>query len=421
MGLCFPFIFILLDLKQLGLTFDFTNMYEVFKSQNIYFFSSILFPLLFAIIGGLFFHTFSQNKTLSEQEAYIKNVLDSLIDCILVCDSNGSIQYANRSFYNTYNNQFISIKSLLGIQDLSVIPSEQFIEIDLLNKKGERRSVNFIVHKLNHKHTFQRMSDSYIVSIRDIDELKKNETIIATQKAQLFESSKLSALGEMASGFAHEINNPLAIINGHVTQIERELKKDETNREAALKSLETCKVTIMRITKIISGLRNLSTSKIGDWELVSIKDLIEDSVVMANLKISGKGIDFRLDIAAVENHQIVCNPIQISQVLMNLFTNAIYVIEDLENPWFSLTVELINNEYKFSVMDSGNGIPLDVQKRMFEPMFTTKPVGKGTGLGLTISRAIIEKHKGRMSLNPNSPNTCFEIVLQKNFESKSAA
>ena len=188
-----------------------------------------------------------------------------------------------------------------------------------------------------------------------------------------------------------------------------------------LRNLENCKDTVKRITKIISGLRNLSHSNAGELTETSIKDLIEDSIIVANLKISGKGIELKIDLTETENELIVCNAIQISQVLVNLLANSIYEVETKEKPWVSLKIENTDLGFKFTIMDSGSGIPADVQKKMFEPMYTTKPIGKGTGLGLSISRSIIEQHQGTLTINNNSPNTCFEIILPKTLAVKIAA
>lgn len=413
LGLSFPILFIFLDLKQLGLDFKFNNMYEVFKSQNIYVFSSILFPLLFSAIGGLYFYITTQNKLLGKGRSYINNILNSLNDCIIVTDSEGVIQYSNQAWSVLYENEKKSFEELLGITHLNTVSRGKFIELSFIASNGEKRFMNYIVYKLNNQ-SHSKEDDHYILSIRDIDDVKKNEQIIVSQREQLFEASKLSALGEMASGFAHEINNPLAIIKGKLTLTEREVKKDEINKDSIFKNLETCKVTVDRITKIIVGLRNLAHGSIElENEKISVKDLIEDAVVMATLKMSGKGIDFVVDIQAVENEALSCNRIQISQVLINLLGNAIDAIENLENPWLKFSVEAYESEIKFIITDSGNGIPMEVQKRMFDPMFSTKPVGKGTGLGLSITRAIIEKHQGKIQINNNCPNTSFEILLPR--------
>lgn len=414
LGLSFPILFIVLDLKQLGLEFKFNNMYEVFKSQNIYIFSSILFPLLFSSIGGLYFYITSQNKLLGNGRAYIHNILNSLNDCIIVYDSEGTIQYANQAWHDLYERENKSFEELLGISNLKKVPTGKFLEISLYEDNSEMKYMNYIVNKLSGQACASEEDDHYILSIRDIDDLKKNEQIIVSQREQLFEASKLSALGEMASGFAHEINNPLAIIKGKLTLTEREVKKEDINKESILKNLETCKITVDRITKIIVGLRNLAHGSIElENEAITVKDLVEDSLVIATLKMSDKGIDFKVNIDLVENESLICNRIQISQVLINLLGNAIDAIEDLENPWLKFSVEASQTEMKFIITDSGNGIPLEVQKRMFDPMFSTKPVGKGTGLGLSITRAIIEKHQGKIQINNECPNTSFEIILPR--------
>jgi signal transduction histidine kinase len=420
-GFIFPIIFMFLDLKQLSLEFSFNNMYTIFKSQNIYIFSTILFPLMFAIIGGLFSNTLTQNIKLANQESYITSILNSLVDCIVVCDSSGKIHYANHVYYKTFSYVETSINPILAFDEISKISKGKLLEITVKNKKGEFRRMSYLVFKLDDKIQNINHSENYIVSIRDIEDLKKNEDIIESQTAQLFEASKLSSLGEMASGFAHEINNPLAIISGRLALTVREVKKEVLDKEIILKNLETCKDTIGRITKIISGLRNLSHAEKAESEEITIRDLIEDSIVIANLKISGKGINFITDVAAVENEKIICNSIQISQVLMNLLGNAIDAIEKQESPWLILTIEHSELATKITIKDSGNGIPLEVQKKMFEPMYTTKPVGKGTGLGLSISKAIIEKHNGTLTINNNCPNTCFEIVLPKTISSSNIA
>jgi PAS domain S-box-containing protein len=416
-GLSIPLLFIFLDLKQLNLSLNFANTYDVFKSQNIYIFSTILFPLLFGIVALLYSAFIHKNKVLAEQEAYYKNILNSQFDCIIVTDQNGKIKYANQSFFNIYDYFESPIINLLKINQLSEVAEGKFFELMIKNKQNEERWIDYSIFQMN-KTLIKKSSleNQFIISIRDIHELKKKQEIIENQTSQLFEASKLSALGEMASGFAHEINNPLAIISGRIMQANRELNKVDFNKEIVFKNLDACKETITRITKIISGLRNLSHAESDSLELATVNDLIQDAITMANLKMVGKGIKFNILSNELGNEVINCNLVQISQVLMNLLNNSIYEIESKENPWINFIIEKINNEIKFTVSDSGLGIPLEVQKKMFEPMYTTKPIGKGTGLGLSISRAIIEKHNGSLKINNNLPNTTFEVCIPLNLQ-----
>ena len=422
LGLVFPAIFIFLDLRELSLPFSFANTYDVFKSQHIYAFSSVLFPMLFTTIAILFWNSYNQNKKLAQQELYVKSVLNSLTDCILVCNSSGKIQYVNQTFNTIYNN-ILSIKDLLPNINLTNSEYGKSFESKLVNKNEETRSISYTVNTLvtNNSSLLEMANSTLIISIKDIEELKKNEETIELQKFQLFESSKLSALGEMAAGFAHEINNPLTIINGKLSVTKRIVSKDEVDKEMAIRNIEACLEAVKRISKIITGLKNLSHSDTNEFESILIKDLIEDPIVMANLKIHGKGIEFRIDVTSVENELIRCNRVQISQVLINLLNNSIYEIESNVNPWISLKIESNESGFKFIVMDCGTGIPLKGQEKIFNPMFTTKPIGIGTGLGLSISKSIIEKHQGTLLINNKCPNTCFEITIPKIVKEKLAA
>ena len=414
LGLTFPFAFMILDVKQLGLTFNFNNMFEIFKSQNIYIFSSVLFPGLFGAIAGLFFYISSQSRKMISQGHYIKNILDSINDAICVCDSNGSIEYANKRYINLYGSGQNSILKLLDIKSLNQLPQGQSYELDLENAKGRKSFISYTIHNLlESKETYNK--DQYIVSIRDIEKLKQNENLILSQRDQLFEASKLSSLGEMAAGFAHEINNPLTIIQGRLKIAQRILLIDEIKNEAVLNNIETCLKTVARISKIIMSLKNLThrTESQHDNDEVTILSLIEDPITVANMKLSGRNITFTVDAKEAAEATIVCNSIQISQVLINFLANSIDAIEEENNSWLKLSVEVNSTDAIFTITDSGRGIPLDIQKKMFEPMFTTKAIGKGTGLGLSISRSIIDKHNGSIKLDRNVSNTCFVIKIPR--------
>ncbi len=414
LGLTFPFVFMILDLRQLGLTFNFNNLFEIFKSQNIYIFSTALFPGLFGSIAGLFFYISSQSKKIAAQGDYIKDVLDSINDAICVCDSNGKIEYANKGYINLYDNQQNSITKLLGIEDLNERLEVQNYEIDLKNATGKNSFVSYSIHKL-FQSKVKYNKDQYIVSIRDIEKLKQNENLIISQREQLFEASKLSSLGEMAAGFAHEINNPLSIIQGRLKISQRTLLQDELVNEETLRNIEICLKTVNRISKIILSLKNLAhkTDSQYDDDEVTIRSVIEDPVTVANMKLIGKNITFTVDAEKVADEVIICNSVQISQVLMNFIGNSIDAIEEKENSWLKLSVEVTTMDVVFTITDSGLGIPIDIQTKIFEPMFTTKAIGKGTGLGLSISHSIIEKHNGKIQINRNASNTCFVITIPR--------
>ena len=243
--------------------------------------------------------------------------------------------------------------------------------------------------------------------INDLKETSK--TLIQTEK-QAVQSSKLAALGEMASGIAHEINNPLTILSGNLRNIDRYLNKPNSS-EKITEMIKKCHISILRITKIIRGLKKISRDGSNDdFEPITMSQIVEDieSLIHEKFKVSGVSFDVQ---NTCPNEQIFVQLIQISQILINLLNNAYHAIEDTPSPWIELKVVKSYSNVIISVTDSGKGISQDVQDKIFTPFFTTKDVGKGTGLGLSISKDIAIKHSGELFIDRTGPNTRFTLKL----------
>lgn len=226
-------------------------------------------------------------------------------------------------------------------------------------------------------------------------------------------SARLAAVGEMAAGVAHEINNPLTVIDLHLKKISRSESKEEINS-----STEKILLMIKRISTIIKGLKSLSRDgQLDPLVPFSISSMIEDVKVLTEMKIKSNQIlfkcsEFKSDI------KVLGKEVQVSQVLVNLIVNAVDAImmqDDLENKekWISLEIIEEANEIKFSVTDSGPGIPIELREKIMNPFFTTKGVSKGTGLGLSISKSIIEEHGGKLTLCSETAHTKFQFILKK--------
>ena len=242
-----------------------------------------------------------------------------------------------------------------------------------------------------------------------MDELKKyNEQIIDT--SNVIGSSKLAALGEMAGGIAHEINNPLAIIDGYAGQISDVLNKGPLNKEKLLKIENKILTTVARITKIIRGLKFFARDASNDpFDDVLIKDVIESTLSLCFEKFKGQSIEIRTHI---ENESVVFGSnVQLSQVILNLLNNSRDAIEDLPDKWIELTVKNDTEKVFITLKDCGQGIKASVIKDLFRPFFTTKPVGKGTGLGLSVCQGIVKQHQGEIHYDSSCENTCFIIEL----------
>lgn len=237
--------------------------------------------------------------------------------------------------------------------------------------------------------------------------LKLNEL-----RFQNIQSSKMAALGEMAAGVAHEINNPLTIIVGTVATLNQFMPHELKDRELFEKNLERIQLTVRRIVKIISALKTFSRNAESDpFEEVEIKKTIEDSLALCSEKFSENKIELRVKISVESNITILARSAQISQVLINLLSNSLDAVTELKEKWVEIDCYIHKSTLTIKVIDSGNGIKSEFIQRIMEPFFTTKQVGKGTGLGLSISKNIIENHNGNFYYDETSPKTCFIIEL----------
>lgn len=223
--------------------------------------------------------------------------------------------------------------------------------------------------------------------------------------------SKMSLLGELSSGVAHEINNPLMALSGQATKALYYIEEPHLNLLEAQTSLTKVLNHVKRISKIVRGLRQFSRNDDQDpFSIANVSDIVEDALEVSNPILSKNQIELK---SKVENAEIQCRPGQLVQVLVNLIQNACDAIAETENPWVKLDVTTSESDVTIIVTDCGKGIPETMRNDIFAPFYTTKSVGKGTGLGLSISKGIIESHNGQLSLDSDSPNTTFKITLPR--------
>jgi PAS domain S-box-containing protein len=249
----------------------------------------------------------------------------------------------------------------------------------------------------------------------DITRQKQAELLLESQKSQMLATAKMSALGEMAAGIAHEVNNPLTIINLLSTQLRERIKHgNPVSNDDLIDRLTRIEKTTERIARIVNGLRTFSRDGTAD----PIQEAKLDMIVTDTLNLCTerfKGHSVHLSITEIPNSlSIECRPIQISQVLLNLLNNAFDAVStSLGERW--VRMEIINYDHvvQIKVIDSGTGVRPEAVTRLFQPFFTTKEAGKGTGLGLSISRGIVEDHAGSITLDTKAKNTCFVVELPK--------
>jgi protein-histidine pros-kinase len=251
-------------------------------------------------------------------------------------------------------------------------------------------------------------------AIRDISARKHMEAEIESQRVQAISSARLRALGVMAAGIAHEINNPIGIIHGLVSDLTERAMAGEVPNSELIKDGTRIRETAERISRIVTSLRHLARDGSEDpVQHVRVDRIVNAAMEFYRARFRVNSI--RLTALATEpSLQVLCREVQIEQVLLNLLQNAFdAVVGEQGDKWVELRVREDEAYVVFEVLDSGPGIPLELRERIGEPFFTTKQMGKGMGLGLSLSKAIAEAHGGALEVREDSSHTCFSLKLPR--------
>jgi signal transduction histidine kinase len=235
-----------------------------------------------------------------------------------------------------------------------------------------------------------------------------NERLADTQEA-LLNAEKLASMGQLSAGIAHEINNPLGVI-----LLYSKLMIDEGNADPRQKEdLQMIVEQAERCKTIVSGLLNFARKNEVNLKPCNICDLVDHC-----LKIISKPDNIHIEIShELDSREAIIDPDQITQVLTNLINNAVEAMPD--GGKISITTRGDTDNISVSVEDNGTGIPQDIIKKIFEPLFTTKQIGKGTGLGLAVTYGIVKVHHGQIDVKSNADEkkgptgTIFTVTLPR--------
>ena len=244
---------------------------------------------------------------------------------------------------------------------------------------------------------------------------------LEAQRERTLEGEKMAALGEMAAGMAHEINNPVAVIQITSEQMQ-DLLSDETPDIPMLQDMtKNIQMMGLRISKIVRALKSFARNGEQDPMVKTpIAQIIDETMVLCQEKFRNRGVDLRCD-EIPTSLTLSCRAVQISQIVLNLLTNALDAVEELPEKWVSISYTDDAQSLKLIVTDSGNGIPEHIRDKILQPFFTTKEVGKGTGLGLSISKGIMESHQGDLSIDTKCSNTRFVLNFKKDYHGNQVA
>lgn len=231
-------------------------------------------------------------------------------------------------------------------------------------------------------------------------------------RSDLESSHKLAAIGEMSAGIVHEIVDPLATICSRARHIKLQLKKEGKESPMLLKMADVVEEEAQRVNKIIEGLRSFSRHGLNDPFLnENLSELVSKTLNFYNSKIKFSDISVFVDVP--DHLKLECHGSQLQQVLLNMLNNACDAIKHLDEKWIKIEAKESDDLIEVFVTDSGSGIPDAIIDKLFQPFYTTKAVGEGTGLGMSIIKGIVESHQGKLSIDKTHKNTRFIISLPK--------
>src|SRR5438094_462086 len=242
-------------------------------------------------------------------------------------------------------------------------------------------------------------------------EMQRREQELRDKQEQLVQAGKLATLGELTTGVAHELNNPLNNTGLFVGNAVDLLELGGTDKGPIVRALRQALQQVGKATEIISHLRTFGRAAPVSREPVSLRQVIERSLSLMHQQLRLREINVTVELSS-EELVVLGNPIQLEQVFINLLTNARDAMADSPRKAIRISISVGSADAEVVFSDTGHGIPPGLEQRIFDPFFTTKDVGKGTGLGLSITYGIIKEHGGTISVvSPPGDGATFLIVL----------
>jgi PAS domain S-box-containing protein len=351
-------------------------------------------------------------EELRSQQEFIEAVLETAGALVVVLDRHGKILRFNRACEQTtgYSSEEVVGKTvwdvLLTPEEIDAVkavfarlaggePRNEH-ENAWVSKDGRQRRIAWSNAVITNR---QGEVDYVVATGIDV-------TLLNQIQEQLRKTERIAELGTLASGMAHEIGTPMNVILGRA-----EYLMDRVKEEPVKKGLQTIVAQVERITRVMNQLLAFARRKPPERGPLVVKDIIEGSLELFRERLAKSGVTVEL---VLDDHcpTAQADADQISQVMINLIMNALHAMED--GGTLRVGLEEKQDGIKLTVGDTGHGIPKDALPKIFEPFYTTKEFGKGTGLGLTVVKGIIEEHQGTITVDSEEgKGTRFTIVLPK--------
>ncbi len=348
----------------------------------------------------------SANRRLQELTGFLSSEIDGADVSHLFPDPN--VERAQKVRSSLFSRDMLSHSGFY--EDMALLKKDGYLAFATLSvktleaeKTGGQNVAFCILHDMGVKKSMERDLLAKHMELKNAyQEMERAHMELKSAQEALVQAGKLAALGELAAGVAHELNQPLTGLMGFGQELEAILKANFPDPTALDFAQEITK-NALRMKKIIQQLREFTRKSTEDFEDVEIQGVIADSLRLLEQQFRSRGIEVKIS-AEEALPRIHCNPFQLEQVFINLATNARDAIEATGRGSGNIEIEVRRKPgdpkrfLEVGFRDDGVGMESETKSKAFEPFYTTKEVGKGTGLGLSVSYGILSKIHGSMMI-----------------------
>lgn len=364
---------------------------------------------------------------LRRENEQLRALIENTSDIITIVNEDGTIRYESPSIERIlgYRSEDLIGRNVLDfVHPEDVTAAERVLKLALHNP-GMPQSIELrfqhrdgswrVLEVIGKRPTSPPGMDGVVVDSRDVTERKRIEAEARQHQEELSYLVRLSTMGEMAAGLAHELNQPLAAITNYAKGCVRRIATGVGKPAEIVPALDKIAAQAMRAGDIIRRLRSLLRKGEVRQELVDVNELVREVARLLDAEAREHAVRLRLDLAP-EVPQVCVDAIQVEQVLVNLVRNGLEAVSGVEGEARELLLQTTGTDdtLEVAVSDNGEGLSTDIAEKMFDPLFSTK--SGSLGMGLSISRSIVEAHGGRLwaTANPGRGTTFrFTLPLHK--------
>lgn len=357
-------------------------------------------------------------RNLSSLDASFEHIGEILPDFVARYDNQGRIRYMNRSLLNALQ---VDLSDVVGKTPDVAWPDGRFSELQRkvmeCMDSDQIHSIDITVpyaHGVEY-HNIRLVCERCEAGKRSgVLALGRNLTDRFLLERNLAAASRLKALGQLASGVCHEVNNPLAIIAACSKKLLLQSRQAKDYGQDIMKTSQWIDQAVERIASIMKSLQILSLEETRpDCQTISVIDVIRGALSFFRETFKLHSIELVEDYGHDASLVIDGSRSQLTRAIFNLLSNSYEAVFRSPDPWIKVSLQTLDERFRIRVMDSGPRLEKDTILSLMQPFFTTKELGRGAGLGLSVASAIAESHRGKLFYDRESEHTCFVLELPR--------